>query len=103
MSAEFKKAAEDSKKLKTTPSNDQLLELYALYKVGNGEDFEKAAKPGVFDMKGKYKYNAWKKEVDEDKGTSSNKSGRTEATELFLHIPQTSIKIKHFANIEHRE
>ncbi|EGP87564.1 unnamed protein product [Zymoseptoria tritici ST99CH_1A5] len=70
MSAEFKKAAEDSKKLKTTPSNDQLLELYALYKVGNGEDFEKAAKPGVFDMKGKYKYNAWKKEVDE--GTTAD-------------------------------
>jgi acyl-CoA-binding protein len=27
MSAEFKKAAEDSKKLKSTPSNEQLLEV----------------------------------------------------------------------------
>lgn len=28
MSAAFQKAAEESKKLKTTPSNDELLELY---------------------------------------------------------------------------
>jgi acyl-CoA-binding protein len=27
MSAEFKKATEDSKKLKSTPNNDQLLEV----------------------------------------------------------------------------
>jgi len=64
MSAEFTKAAEDSKKLKSTPNNDQLLELYSLYKVGNGEDISKVSKPGVFDLKGKAKYNAWQKEVE---------------------------------------
>ncbi|KAI5366526.1 Putative acyl-CoA-binding protein, ACBP [Septoria linicola] len=64
-SAEFKKAVEDSRKLKAKPSNDQLLELYALFKVGTNEtEFEKAEKPGVFDPKGKAKYNAWKKEAD---------------------------------------
>ncbi|KAK4629233.1 Acyl-CoA-binding [Fulvia fulva] len=62
-SAEFTKAAEDSKKLKQTPTNDELLELYALYKIGNAEDFEKATKPGMFDLKGKAKYSAWEKEV----------------------------------------
>ncbi|KAK3187387.1 acyl-CoA-binding protein (ACBP)/diazepam binding inhibitor (DBI)/endozepine (EP) [Lecanicillium sp. MT-2017a] len=46
MSAAFQKAAEESKKLKATPSNDELLELYALYK-------------------GKAKKNAWQKLVDE--------------------------------------
>ncbi|KJZ78255.1 hypothetical protein HIM_02293 [Hirsutella minnesotensis 3608] len=47
----FKKAAEDSKKLTAKPSNDELLELYALYKIGNGEDFNKAPAPGMLDLK----------------------------------------------------
>ncbi|KAI1416962.1 putative fatty acid binding protein [Hypoxylon sp. FL1857] len=61
----FAKAQEDSKKLTSKPSNDDLLELYALFKVGNGEDFSKAEKPGMFDLKAKYKYQAWQKLVDE--------------------------------------
>ncbi|CAK1363117.1 Acyl-CoA-binding protein 1 [Cercospora beticola] len=63
-SAEFKKAAEESKKLKSKPTNDQLLKLYSLYKIGTGEDFSKATAPGMFDMTGKAKYNAWKAEVE---------------------------------------
>ncbi|KAK8145990.1 hypothetical protein G3M48_003748 [Beauveria asiatica] len=51
MSAAFKKAAEDSKKLLAKPSNDELLELYGLYKVGNAEDISSAPAPGMFDMK----------------------------------------------------
>ncbi|KAF2217438.1 hypothetical protein CERZMDRAFT_31034 [Cercospora zeae-maydis SCOH1-5] len=66
-SAEFTKATEESKKLKSKPNNDQLLKLYALYKIGTGEDFSKATAPGMFDMTGKAKYNAWKAEVE--KGT----------------------------------
>lgn len=65
MSAAFTKAAEDSKKLLAKPSNDELLELYGLYKVGNGEDISSAPAPGMFDMKGKAKKNAWQKIVDE--------------------------------------
>ncbi|KAM3456092.1 hypothetical protein MY3296_001961 [Beauveria thailandica] len=65
MSAAFKKAAEDSKKLIAKPSNDELLELYGLYKVGNAEDISSAPAPGMFDMKGKAKKNAWQKVVDE--------------------------------------
>ncbi|RYP82038.1 hypothetical protein DL770_005721 [Monosporascus sp. CRB-9-2] len=61
----FQKAAEDSKKLTSKPDNDDLLDLYALYKVANGEDFSKAPAPGMFDLKGKAKYNAWRKVVDE--------------------------------------
>ncbi|RTE73984.1 hypothetical protein BHE90_011577 [Fusarium euwallaceae] len=61
----FKKAIEDSKKLTSKPGPDELLSLYALYKVGTGEDFSKATTPGTFDFKGKAKYNAWKKVVDE--------------------------------------
>ncbi|KAI1386695.1 acyl-CoA-binding protein [Hypoxylon trugodes] len=65
ISPAFKKAQEDSKKLTSKPSNEDLLELYGLFKVGNAEDFSKAEKPGVFDLKNKYKYQAWQKLVDE--------------------------------------
>jgi len=61
----FKKAVVDSKKLTSKPSNEDLLEIYALYKVGTGEDFETAAKPGTFDFKAKAKYNAWKSVVED--------------------------------------
>ncbi|KAK0511506.1 hypothetical protein JMJ35_006079 [Cladonia borealis] len=64
-SAEFEKAVKDSKKLQAKPTDDELLQLYALFKIGTGEDFAAATKPGSFDFKGKYKYNAWKKAVDE--------------------------------------
>ncbi|CAH0048729.1 unnamed protein product [Clonostachys solani] len=78
-SAAFQTAVADSRKLTGKPSNDQLLELYALYKVGTGEDFAKSPEPGMFDLKaskyahsiklpiskGKAKRNAWKKHADE--------------------------------------
>ncbi|KAF5027796.1 hypothetical protein F66182_95 [Fusarium sp. NRRL 66182] len=64
----FKKAVEDSKKLTSKPGPNELLELYALYKVGTGEDFSKAVKPGIF-QQGKAKYNAWSKAVEEDQLT----------------------------------
>ncbi|KAF4455344.1 putative acyl-coenzyme A-binding protein (diazepam binding inhibitor) [Fusarium austroafricanum] len=72
MSEAFKTAAEDSKKLTKKPDTDELLKLYALYKVANGDDFSAAPKPGMFDIKassGKAKYNAWKKVLEEDKLT----------------------------------
>ncbi|KAF1737636.1 Acyl-CoA-binding protein [Beauveria bassiana] len=75
MSAAFKKAAEDSKKLLAKPSNDELLELYGLYKVGNAEDISSAPAPGMQlgqssrapwrRVQGKAKKNAWQKVVDE--------------------------------------
>ncbi|TDZ22682.1 Acyl-CoA-binding protein-like protein 1 [Colletotrichum sidae] len=63
----FKTAVSDSKKLTSKPSNEELLDLYALYKIGTGEKIADATKPGVFDLKGKAKYNAWQKKVDEGK------------------------------------
>ncbi|KAK4109561.1 putative fatty acid binding protein [Canariomyces notabilis] len=61
----FQKAVVDSKKLTSKPSNEDLLEIYGLYKVAIGDDFSSAAAPGMFDLKGKAKYNAWKKVVEE--------------------------------------
>ncbi|TPX18923.1 uncharacterized protein E0L32_011401 [Thyridium curvatum] len=61
----FKQAVIDSKKLTSKPSNEDLLEIYGLFKIANGEDITKAPAPGMFDLKGKAKKNAWQKLVDE--------------------------------------
>ncbi|XP_077431413.1 peroxisomal carnitine O-octanoyltransferase-like isoform X4 [Vanacampus margaritifer] len=56
--AEFEKAAEDVKNLKTRPSDQELLDLYGLYKQANVGDID-TDRPGLFDMKGKAKWDAW--------------------------------------------
>ncbi|ROW16647.1 hypothetical protein VPNG_01553 [Cytospora leucostoma] len=61
----FDTAVADSKKLTSKPSNEELLDLYALYKIAQGEDISSAPAPGMFDLKGKAKKNAWQKRVDE--------------------------------------
>ncbi|KAI8945419.1 acyl CoA binding protein-domain-containing protein [Xylaria longipes] len=67
----FEKAAErESKQLLKKPDNNELLELYGLYKVGCAEDvteYQKGPKaPGMFDLKGKAKLKAWEGIVDEN-------------------------------------
>ncbi|ODH51312.1 hypothetical protein GX48_02552 [Paracoccidioides brasiliensis] len=65
-SSNFEAAIEASRKLSRKPTDDDLLELYALFKQGTQDPpFEDAPKPGTFDFKGKYKYNAWKKIAEE--------------------------------------
>ncbi|KAM0328051.1 hypothetical protein ACHAQA_005453 [Verticillium albo-atrum] len=60
----FKTAVVDSQKLTSKPGNDDLLQLYALFKLGNGEDIKQSPSPGMFDLKAKAKRNAWQKETD---------------------------------------
>ncbi|KAI6086131.1 acyl-CoA-binding protein [Hypoxylon rubiginosum] len=67
ISPAFAKAQEESKKLLKKPTNEDLLELYALFKIGNGEDWDKRKKASVFNLKDKYKEAAWRKVLDEDK------------------------------------
>ena len=54
----FEAAAADSKKLPERPSNDVLLQLYALYKQGSEGDVE-GKRPGFTDMVGRAKFDAW--------------------------------------------
>ncbi|XP_063620007.1 acyl-CoA-binding protein homolog [Cydia splendana] len=63
---QFDKAAGDVKKLKALPSDTDLLELYALFKQATVGDADPANKPGLLDLKGKAKFEAWTKK----KGTS---------------------------------
>lgn len=63
----FQACVEDVKNLKQTPSNDELLELYSLFKQATVGDVN-TERPGLFDVKGKAKWDAWSAK----KGTSSD-------------------------------
>ncbi|XP_051812273.1 acyl-CoA-binding protein homolog isoform X3 [Acanthochromis polyacanthus] len=58
LQADFEKAAEDVKKVKTRPTNEELLELYGLYKQATVGDIN-TDRPGLTDPKGKAKWDAW--------------------------------------------
>ncbi|KAK9458230.1 acyl-CoA-binding protein [Dipodascopsis uninucleata] len=60
VSEAFTKAADSVQQLTTKPTDDELLNLYGLYKQATVGD-NNTPKPGVFDLKGKYKWNAWDK------------------------------------------
>ena len=68
-SQEFLTAAEYVKKLKQTPSNDELLELYKYYKQATVGD-NNTPKPGLLELTSKSKWNAW----DSVKGVSKHNS-----------------------------
>ena len=55
---DFKVAQERVKTLSTRPSNDTLLELYALFKQATEGDVQ-GKRPGLLDVKGRAKYDAW--------------------------------------------
>ncbi|HNP95364.1 MAG TPA: acyl-CoA-binding protein [Cyclobacteriaceae bacterium] len=55
---DFNLAASQSKELTKRPSNDELLELYALFKQGSEGDVA-GDRPGGFDFKAIAKYDAW--------------------------------------------
>eukprot|EP00208_Stichococcus_sp_RCC1054_P004529 CAMPEP_0206149346 /NCGR_PEP_ID=MMETSP1473-20131121/37732_1 /ASSEMBLY_ACC=CAM_ASM_001109 /TAXON_ID=1461547 /ORGANISM="Stichococcus sp, Strain RCC1054" /LENGTH=132 /DNA_ID=CAMNT_0053546803 /DNA_START=449 /DNA_END=847 /DNA_ORIENTATION=- len=57
---EFDKAAEEAKALPKNTSNDDQLILYGLFKQSNVGDCN-TKKPGMLDMKGKAKWEAWNK------------------------------------------
>ena len=54
----FAQAQDDVKQLAERPSNMTLLRLYALYKQGSEGDAH-GDKPGMTDIVGRYKYEAW--------------------------------------------
>ncbi|XP_011338614.1 acyl-CoA-binding protein homolog isoform X4 [Ooceraea biroi] len=62
---QFEAAAEAVKTLTKRPSDEELLELYALFKQATVGD-NNTSKPGMLDLKGKAKWEAWNKK----KGTS---------------------------------
>jgi diazepam-binding inhibitor (GABA receptor modulator, acyl-CoA-binding protein) len=59
-SADFEAAQARVKTLTSTPSPDELLELYALYKQGTQGDVT-GSRPGMLDFKARAKFDAWEK------------------------------------------
>jgi len=63
---EFRAASDRVQGLPKKPSNDDLLELYGLYKQATVGDVE-GKRPGMLDMRGRAKFDAWASR----KGTSA--------------------------------
>lgn len=63
----FEDAQKRVKGLAKAPSNDDLLELYALYKQATSGDVS-GSRPGMMDFKGRAKFDAW----TQKKGTSKD-------------------------------
>jgi diazepam-binding inhibitor (GABA receptor modulator, acyl-CoA-binding protein) len=78
----FEAAVAKSKTITTRPSNDTLLQLYALYKQATDGD-NNAKKPGMFDLVGQAKYDAWAKL----KGKSSD-----EAMQMYVDLMDSLTK-----------
>tara|TARA_R110002072_G_scaffold35534_1_gene105072 strand:+ start:182 stop:442 length:261 start_codon:yes stop_codon:yes gene_type:complete len=57
--SKVEEAAERLKSLTERPSNEEFLSLYGLFKQASVGD-NKTSKPGMFDMKGQFKWKAWK-------------------------------------------
>lgn len=57
---EFEAAAARVQKLPKKPSNDELLELYALFKQASVGDVT-GKRPGMLDVRGRAKHDAWEK------------------------------------------
>ncbi|MBA2320357.1 MAG: acyl-CoA-binding protein [Deltaproteobacteria bacterium] len=55
---QFESAQTRLKTLARAPGNDQLLELYALFKQATIGDVQ-GSRPGMMDFKGRAKYDAW--------------------------------------------
>lgn len=72
----FQTAQKKVTTLSERPSNDTLLNLYALFKQGTAGDAT-GRRPGMFDLKGRAKYDAWAKR----KGTS-----KTDAQEAYVKL-----------------
>jgi acyl-CoA-binding protein len=58
IAAKFEDAQKRAKSLSKTPSNDDLLALYAFYKQATSGDVS-GSRPGMLDLKGRAKFDAW--------------------------------------------
>lgn len=66
---QFEKAVSEVKNLSKRPSNDELLALYALYKQATDGD-AKGSRPGMLDLKGRAKFDAWSKQKGKSTGAA---------------------------------
>jgi diazepam-binding inhibitor (GABA receptor modulator, acyl-CoA-binding protein) len=58
LSDKFQAAKDSVEKLSKRPTNDQLLDLYGLYKQATEGDAT-GSRPGMLDLKGRAKFDSW--------------------------------------------
>ena len=63
---QFTVAKDRVEKLESRPSNDELLQLYGLYKQATEGDVS-GSRPGMLDLKGRAKYDAWARQKSTSK------------------------------------
>jgi acyl-CoA-binding protein len=73
---DFEQAQKRVENLKQRPSNDELLELYAYFKQGKEGDVQ-GKRPGMLDVKGRAKYDAW---------AGKKGMGREEAMQAYVDL-----------------
>ena len=82
MEKSFEQAAEDIKIHGKNLSNENMLKLYGLYKQATVGDVN-IDRPGMFDMKGKAKWDAWNKE----KGKTTDAAKKEYVQEVLKYLP----------------
>lgn len=85
----FEQAAGDIKTHGKNLSNENMLKLYGLYKQATVGDIN-IAQPGMFDMKGKAKWNAW----NQEKGKTTEVAKREYVQEVLKYLPE-DVKTKY--------
>uniref|UniRef100_A0A3B4WC97 Acyl-CoA-binding protein n=1 Tax=Seriola lalandi dorsalis TaxID=1841481 RepID=A0A3B4WC97_SERLL len=61
LQAKFDAAAADVKQLKAKPADEEMLQVYSLFKQATVGDVN-TARPGMFDFTGKAKWDAWEQQ-----------------------------------------
>ncbi|XP_053184080.1 acyl-CoA-binding protein [Scomber japonicus] len=82
LKAKFDAAAEEVKQLKAKPADEEMLQVYSLFKQATVGDVN-TARPGMFDFTGKAKWDAWEKQ----KG-KSNEDAMNEYINLVEQLKQ---------------
>jgi acyl-CoA-binding protein len=72
LAAKFEEAQKRAKELSKKPSNDDLLELYTFYKQATAGDVS-GSRPGMLDLKGRAKFDAWAKKKGMSKDDAMQK------------------------------
>ncbi|XP_042281991.1 acyl-CoA-binding protein [Thunnus thynnus] len=71
LKAKFDAAAEEVKQLKAKPADEEMLQVYSLYKQATVGDVN-TARPGMFDFTGKAKWDAWEKQKGKSQDDAMN-------------------------------
>ncbi|KAK4011536.1 hypothetical protein OUZ56_020654 [Daphnia magna] len=91
----FNKAAESIRSMTTSPSDDEMKEIYALYKQSTVGDVN-TARPGMLDLKGKAKWDSWESKkgmsADEAKEAYVTKTEELVANPAVVYFNQEKFK-----------